>query len=270
MERDRDSLPDAGKAPGEAFGDSVPASGGPAAGGPAEASPSRPWAALFWVFLYALAMAYVEAAVVVYLRRLFGVGGGYASAPAFDSAIAAIEGGREAATLLMLFAVGWLAGQRRRAKLAFAFYAFGLWDILYYAWLRLLVGWPSGLLDTDLLFLLPAPWWGPILAPVLVSILFVVAGTLVVLDEARRQADLPRPRPVPPAKPVDRLALVIGMLTIFYAFAGEGLGRAKGGGSGMPSPPAFDWPLFLAGYGLSIFALAKLLFRGKGKEGESR
>ncbi len=247
MARDSETSLDAGRAEGKTTGEQ------------GEADQERPEGRLLWVFLYALAMAYVEAAVVAYLRRLFGIGGGYGAAPAFDPAIAAIEGGREAATLIMLFAVGWLAGSRRRAKLAFAFYAFGIWDIFYYAWLRILIGWPSGLLDTDLLFLLPSPWWGPVLAPVLVSILLVAAGIVVVLDDARRPKD--SPKRAPPSRPIDRLALIIGMLTIFYSFAGEGLGRAASGGSGMPAPSAFDWPLFLAGYGLSVFALAKLLFR---------
>lgn len=87
---------------------------------------------LLWVGLYAIAMAYLESAVVVYLRRLYGISDLILSVPPFDPQIGAIELGREAATLVMLLAVGWVSGKKFQSRLGFAIFAFGLWDIFYY------------------------------------------------------------------------------------------------------------------------------------------
>jgi hypothetical protein len=107
------------------------------------------------VVLYAIAMAWVESAVVFYLRTMidriepyqpdpFPVIGGFAS----------VELPREFATLVMLFAVGFLAGRTWRARIGYAAIAFGIWDIFYYAFLKMMCGWPHSLLDWDVLFLL--------------------------------------------------------------------------------------------------------------------
>jgi hypothetical protein len=100
------------------------------------------------VLAYSVAMAFLEAAVVVYLQRaleidpraLFPL-----QDPAVTGDLAVIEVGREAATLLMLGAVGWLAGRSGFERLAWTAVAFGTWDIFYYAWLWAFIGWPSSL-----------------------------------------------------------------------------------------------------------------------------
>lgn len=137
------------------------------------------------VIAYAVAMAFLESAVVVYLQRalaidpqaLFPV-----RDPALTGDLALIEVGREAATLVMLGAVGWLAGRSGLERLAWTAVAFGTWDILYYAWLWVFIGWPPSLGTWDLLFLIPVPWTGPVLAPVAVSLALVGFG----LAAARR------------------------------------------------------------------------------------
>ena len=90
------------------------------------------------VIAYAVAMAFLESAVVVYLQRALGIDP-RALFPLRDPAVtgdlAFIEVGREAATLAMLAAVGWLAGRSGLERLAWAAVAFGTWDIFYYAWL---------------------------------------------------------------------------------------------------------------------------------------
>src|SRR4029077_16671933 len=97
---------------------------------------------LQWLIIYAIAMAYVESAVVVYLRALY-----YPQGFAFPLAplppdIVAIEIGREAATLVILLGGAMLAGRERwERSLAFCV-SFGVWDLFYYVWLWLLLGWP--------------------------------------------------------------------------------------------------------------------------------
>ncbi len=133
-------------------------------------------------------MGLLEAVVVIYLRRLLGVGVHDVVAPPHGAVWASVRGmelARELATLVMILAVALLAARSWRQRLgAFAF-VFGIWDLAYYLALAALVGWPRGAFDGDLLFLIPAPWWGPVLAPALIAVLLVVGGVrLLRTDEA--------------------------------------------------------------------------------------
>ena len=137
---------------------------------------------IIWISIFSIAMAYLEAAIVVYLRRLFGIGDLILQVPPFDQQIAVIELGRELATLIMLLAIGWIAGHNIQSRLSYTLIAFGVWDIFYYLWLNVFIGWPKSLLDPDLLFLIPLPWWGPVLSPVLISILMITGGVAVLRE----------------------------------------------------------------------------------------
>src|SRR5437867_3801195 len=131
------------------------------------------------IAVFAVAMAYVESASVLYLRTLYGgidpaARAGRPVTPVPD--YIAIEVGREACTIVMLAAVGWLAGRHTSSRLAYFLAAFGIWDVCYYVWPRFFTGWPRGLLDWDVLFLIPLPWWGPVIAPCLVAAEMAGAG----------------------------------------------------------------------------------------------
>jgi len=133
------------------------------------------WNRLVWLGVFAVAMGLLEAICVIYLRRLFPVSewAGVLSAPPLERFH--IEIIREASTLVMLVAVAWLAGVNTRSRIACFFYAFGFWDIFYYVGLKWLANWPGSWLEWDCLFLIPKPWYGPVLAPVLISVYFIVA-----------------------------------------------------------------------------------------------
>jgi hypothetical protein len=90
--------------------------------------------------------------------------------------MAAIEVGREAATVVMLLGVAMLSAADRWQRFFIFSIAFGVWDIFYYIWLWVFLGWPSSLLTWDVLFLIPVPWLGPVLAPVLVSLALIASG----------------------------------------------------------------------------------------------
>ncbi len=140
-------------------------------------------ARLFWVTIFGAAMAYLEAAVVVYLRMIFYPQGfDFPLAPG-PSSVILIELGREAATLVMLVSIGFLCGRSPIERFAYLIYSFGVWDILYYVWLKVQIGWPPSLLTWDLLFLIPVPWVGPVIAPVLVSAAMIVAAWIVIHKE---------------------------------------------------------------------------------------
>jgi hypothetical protein len=131
------------------------------------------------VFAYAGAMAYLEAAVVVYLQLALGaqVGAIFPLRPASEAgSLVAIEAGREAATLVMIGAVGLLVGRTWLERLAWIAVVFGVWDIGYYVWLYVFSGWPPSMNTFDVLFLLPVPWVGPIWSPVAVSAALVGVG----------------------------------------------------------------------------------------------
>ena len=131
------------------------------------------------VMAFATAMAWVEAASVFYIRALVGRIEPYQSDPLpINDALGNVELWREASTLVMLATVGLLAGRTWRRRVGYAALAFGAWDIFYYVFLRIMSGWPRTLLDWDILFLLPLPWWGPVLAPVSIALVMIVWGTL--------------------------------------------------------------------------------------------
>jgi hypothetical protein len=131
---------------------------------------------------FAVAMAWVEAASVFYIRALVDRIEPYQANPlpldTTNGAFGYVELWREAATLVMIATLGLLAGRTWRRRAGYAALAFGVWDIFYYVFLRLITGWPRTVLDWDILFLLPLPWWGPVLAPVSIALLMIVWGTL--------------------------------------------------------------------------------------------
>ena len=136
------------------------------------------WLCWWMVVIYAAAMAWVESAVVFYLRSMIGRIEPYQPDPLpVIGGFAMVELTREFATMVMLFAVGFLAGRTWRTRIGYAAIAFGVWDIFYYLFLKMIYGWPHSLLDWDILFLLPMPWWGPVLSPILISLLMILWGT---------------------------------------------------------------------------------------------
>src|SRR6266540_6997659 len=141
--------------------------------------PARARTRWLLVVVFAIGMAWVEAASVYYLRVMVDRLDPYQPNPLpMRGILAQVELVREAATLVMLLTVGGLAGRSRQTRLGYTAIAFGVWDIFYYVFLRMMCGWPRSLFDWDILFLLPLPWWGPVLAPVCIALLMIVWGTL--------------------------------------------------------------------------------------------
>ena len=136
------------------------------------------------VTFFSIAMAWMEASTVAYLRTLVNRIEPYQQTPLpIISSFGATEIVREAATLIMLLTVGWLAGTSWKSKLGFFMAAFGVWDIFYYLFLKIIVGWPHSFFDWDILFLMPLPWWGPVLSPILISIVLIILGGLLAHSE---------------------------------------------------------------------------------------
>lgn len=212
------------------------------------------------VVAFAVAMAFVEAAAVLYLRTLYGgidpvAPRGPPQTPLPD--LLGAEIAREAATMVMLASVGWLAGRGFAGRFGAFVVAFGTWDIGYYAFLRVLTGWPGSPLAPDVLFLIPLPWWGPVLAPVLIACLMVVGGGLLMARDHHRSVG------VPPPDVAAWLLLGTGTLLCLAAFMAEallalprGLAAAFAARGG-----AFPWPVYLVGLLLGALGVARAVTR---------
>ena len=189
------------------------------------------------VMAFAIAMAWVEAASVFYIRTVVDRIEPYQANPLpIHGALGNVELWREAATLVMLATVGMLAGRTWRRRAGYAAIAFGAWDIFYYVFLRLISGWPNTLLDWDILFLLPLPWWGPVLAPVSIALLMIVWGTLATQwDDAASDARWPWAL----GWAGIALALVIFMIDAWRALP-DGRDAVL-----QVLPTTFNWPLFV-------------------------
>ena len=140
------------------------------------------------VVVFGLAMGYLEAVVVVYLREIYYPGGFSFPLVPISARDLWVETGREAATLVMLLMAGMLSGKSARARFAFFLLVFAVWDIAYYLFLKLILGWPAGPAVEDILFLIPVPWVGPVWAPVVLSVSMIVLSVVILRGEALRPA----------------------------------------------------------------------------------
>ncbi|MBF6606314.1 MAG: hypothetical protein IVW53_12100 [Chloroflexi bacterium] len=205
----------------------------------------------FVVLAYGVAMGYLEAAVVVYLRAAIGLtpaGMVPIHDPTAFRAFADVEVAREFATLVMIAAVGWLAGRRGLERLAWAAVVFGVWDIVYYLGLRLLIGWPPSPAAWDVLFLSPMPWLAPVWAP------FVVSSALVGFGLAGAHR-LRTGRPIAVGRGRLLAALAGGGLVIL-SFLVDSNRVLSGDTSGWTG-----WPLFWSGMVLAALTTATALAR---------
>src|SRR6266571_5084526 len=213
------------------------------------------------VALYAVAMAWVEAAAVYYLRSLIDRINPYQPYPLpMAGGFGEAELIREIATLIMLFTVGWLAGATWRARFGYSVVAFGVWDIFYYVFLRAMTGWPKSLLDWDILFLIPLPWWGPVWAPTSIALLMILWGTFITQFE-RFPATLG-------SKSLASAGL--GVALALFVFMADALRTADQGTEALRTmlPGWFNWPLFsvaLALMALPLATVARQQLRARGK-----
>jgi hypothetical protein len=203
--------------------------------------------------LFSAAFGYVEAAVVVYLRAIYSPWHAryHPEVPGDDLfplltldqlqemgpehvTRLKIELVREFATLLMLGGAAVMVGRNLREWVAVFVACFGVWDIVFYMVLKALLNWPASLFTWDLLFLLPVPWVGPVLAPVVVAISMVGVGLAVLWQEYKGDpVEVGRMRWV---------VILLGGVLVFVAFVADFANTITGG-----YPRVFHWFLFFVG-----------------------
>ncbi len=207
------------------------------------------------ITIYSVAMGYVEAALVVYLREMiFGNGQQLFPLRFMDPRLAVIETVREFATLVMLAAVAVLAGKNRFDRIMYFIYAFAIWDLFYYVALKIAVGWPASLFTFDVLFLIPVIWVGPVLAPVLIALLLAI-GSAALINAHEKAPGLK-------IKGGNVLAFVVGCVIDLYSFTApifHILFTIGPKGLENYTPRTFDWVLFGIGYLIMCAAVFKTI-----------
>ncbi len=191
------------------------------------------------VAVFSIAMAWMESSTVVYLRTLVNRVEPYQAAPLpIVNSFGVTEIVREAATLIMLLTIGWLAGMSWKSKLGFFMAAFGVWDIFYYLFLKIIVGWPHSLFDWDILFLIPLPWWGPVLSPILISLVLIILGTFLAQSERNNTTLL--------SGKLGWIFHLCGIFLALYVFMAHSIKVVGNGNRGIEDLPTnFNWPLFV-------------------------
>ena len=211
---------------------------------------------LFWLTVWGICFGYIEAAVVVYLRLVYYPQGFEFPVVLIEPGTAVVELIREAVTLLFLWAASSLAFQTLMGRLGGFMFLFGTWDIFYYLFLKILLGWPESIFTWDLLFLLPLPWAGPVWAPLVVSTGLVWAGTVVMSREGSGE-------PVRPGKG-SWIVVVLGGTIVVVSFLIPGMAVLRS-----DVPTRFPWLVFWAGF-LSGTAAFWLEIRKRKQPGKSR
>jgi hypothetical protein len=160
--------------------------------------------------IFAVAMGFLEGIVVVYLRHEYYPNGFDFPLTLLSPALVKVEWLREIATMVMMMSIAWLTGRYFIQRLSFFLFVFAVWDIFYYIALKLILDWPSSLLTWDILFLIPIPWLGPVLAPVICSLTMILMAVLYNY--------LPVKGHIVIIKPLDWILVFSGSALIFFTF----------------------------------------------------
>jgi hypothetical protein len=231
----------------------------------------KPEFKLLCLALFAIAMGYLETSVVVYLRAIYYPEGFAFPLKPMAQSLSVTELYREAATLIMIFTVSALAAKLWLQRFAWFLFIFGIWDIMYYVFLKLLLGWPESWLTTDILFLLPVIWTGPVLAPVINSCTMLILASAILIN---RKGVLP----LALLNTKEWILLITGSILILSAYMKDFivyvLDYKRTNISGditwndlaliLPVkfiPQSFDWLLFGAGVIMHFGAILFILFR---------
>ena len=181
-----------------------------------------------------------------------------------DRTLVGTEVFREVATIIMLLAPAALITRSALERFAWFCFGFGVWDIFYYVWLKVILGWPSSLASRDLLFLVPVPWVGPVWAPCVIS-LGLIAFAFVVLRGRSRNEQFK-------LDGWSWVLLLSGALLMIVSFTIDPLMRSyglealtKAAGASAHAlangrdyiPTSYPWPWFAAGCALAVGALVR-------------
>lgn len=165
---------------------------------------------LIIITVFAIAMALFESAVVIYLREIMYPDGFQFPLAPIHPHLVLTELLREASTLVMLICIGLLTAKAFSQRFAWFVYSFAIWDIFYYVFLWLLLGWPESLMTWDVLFLIPATWTGPVITPLIITVLMLLLSLAILIPGAKGNNTRLRP--------IEWTGLIAGSVIVVIAF----------------------------------------------------
>jgi hypothetical protein len=217
---------------------------------------------LIWSAIFAISMGFFESSVVIYLREIAYPNGFCFPIQTLKNPLLLVEIFREIFSLIMLVSVSFLIGKRGIEKLAWFLYNFAIWDIFYYVFLKIFIGWPDSFLTMDLLFMLPVVWKGPVLAPLIASVVMILLSVVLLNFSAKiRYLHF---------KFKELLFLILGSIFIFVSFTidqfiyGSETNITNTESSiGNYSSEKYYWPIFGIGIMLIIYSIFLFIKRNK-------
>lgn len=217
-------------------------------------SPKTTFKRFMIMVVFAAAFAYIESAVVIYLRVIFYPDGFTFPLPNlldFQNAekyLLLTEIGREAATLVLILTACILFGRNRHQRFAYFLAIFAVWDIFYYVWLKVILDWPVSIMDWDILFLIPTIWASAVLYPVIMSVIMLAFAGLILHRDA-----IGKPINV---RPLDWLVFLVASVVIVVSFCTPGRHIADA-----DYKAYFYWPIFAFGAATAVATFAKCLLK---------
>lgn len=160
--------------------------------------------------VFSVAMAFLETTVVIYLRKLYYPEGFDFPLKMMEFSVGKVEFLREAATMFMIITVALLTGKTKSQKFAAFIFIFAVWDIFYYIFLYITLGWPASLLTWDILFLIPVTWVGPVIAPIINSLMMILLAGGILYAEKKELKTILLKR--------DWWLLIVGSVVVIIAY----------------------------------------------------
>jgi hypothetical protein len=221
---------------------------------------------LCWLTIFSIAMGFLEAIVVVYLREIYYPDGFEFPLQWIPKQIYITELIREICTLVMLVSVAWIIGKNFLQRMSWFLLAFGVWDIFYYVALKIFLNWPVSFFTWDILFLIPVTWLGPVLSPIICSGFMIILSVSILLNLSVSSSFK--------LMKFDWLLLLIGFGVIFISFIWNYVKLILSGGFLMTFlrfdddeilrsiilhyvPEKFQWGIFLAGIAVLTVVIIK-------------
>jgi hypothetical protein len=218
--------------------------------------------------IFSIAMGFLETAVVIYLRELYYPKGFQFPLIPIPPSISVVELLREAATIIMLVCIGVIAGETTAQRFSFFIYCFAVWDIFYYVFLKLFLGWPESLFTFDILFLIPVLWVGPVLAPCILSLTMIV---LMLMATYFHERDV-----IVTINRREWMMMISGTVVVILSFILDYAAYVLQSGKSIWTPmsqqemfnevsnyvpQSFNWWMFAAGEGLIVAGIMAMMVR---------
>ena len=205
---------------------------------------------LLLIFFFGIAMGFLEAVIVVYLRELYYPKGFNFPLQTIPESILLVEIIRELCTMIMLITIALLAGRNKLEIFSYFLFSFAIWDIFYYIALKLFLNWPESFLTWDILFLIPVTWISPVLAPIICSVLMIILALCILYFSGNKDFRI---------KKSEWIMIWSSALIIFISFIWDFQKLL------LPNfvPDRFQWEIFSVGILLVIAAIILMIKRSR-------